>query len=138
MRTPTALTHHRQGWLPLLWRGERHLVFQRNGVLVGEHDLPEIDVRQDMVLKHRNKRKKGDIDDEFDNLLLRGLSQLSHVSLDVCAAGGGGSDGEVLEHLRRRPAGKGSGSQGGDNVGGGRRQVSKAGLWPEPRGDRSD
>ena len=31
-----------------MWRGERHLVFQRNGVLVGEHDLPEIDVRQDL------------------------------------------------------------------------------------------
>ena len=107
-------------------------------MLVGEHDLPENDVRQDLVLKHRNKRKKGNIDDELDNLLLRGRSQLSHVSLDVCAAGGGGSDGEVLEHLRRRPAGKGSGSQGGDDVGEGRRQVSKAGLRPEPRGDRSD
>ena len=46
-----------KGWLPALWRPTRQVAFLRQCQLIGEHLLPEDDIRQDLVVKWR---KKGD------------------------------------------------------------------------------
>ena len=60
-----------------------HAVFLRGGVLVGEHLLPEDDIRQDLVLKWR-KVKEASIGVELDGLLERGFKKPSPCTVGLC------------------------------------------------------